>query len=235
MDMGCSLDWPLVLQATKIVLDPIAQSSWPISILAGLWIFRGGLKGLISRVHTVRGAGVEVIVNAVENQQAKALTTEERAQATIGNIGDGYPGNDEILDRMDEHFRSMLDQNVGDDIQKKLAWAIRLRSASEANRIHETNYRLMFGSQLKVLRDLNVQIRARLRSFEPLFLSAKSDPITSPFHADRSFEQWMQFLIDIGYVQYVITSVPEEIELTPFGRNFLVWMASWRASEFRPG
>ena len=78
-----------------------------------------------------------------------------------------------------------------------------MRSVVEANRLHEAHYRVIFGSQLRALRQLNFLGRAPASQFEPFFQEIRDDPDTAPIYEGYTFEQWWQFLLNAGYVRSV--------------------------------
>lgn len=228
-----SVDWIITLQALKTILDPIAVASWPIGIVTIFWLFRSDLRRLIPRIRTIKTAGVEADLH-IENQSAASSTGQQRQELTVG-FGTELPPPNLVYDELDKSAREILNREIHGDSEKKLAWAIRMRSISEANRIHEANYRFMFGSQLRALRHLNSIMRAQSIQFEPFFQEVATSPETKHLHEGRTFEQWGQFLINTGYVREVPDTKPAEVEITPFGQQFLLWLVEARASEFRPG
>ena len=231
--MGCSVDWALTLQAIKTILDPIAAASWPIGVVTVFWLFRSDLRNILPRIRTIKGAGVEANLH-IETQSATSPTNQVQGEFRAG-FGTEFPPPNPVYDELDKISRDILNGEIHGDVEKKLAWAIRMRSISEANRIHETNYRLIFGSQLKALRRLNVISRAHASQFEPVFQEAAENLETAPFHEGRTFQEWGQFLLNAGYVREVPSSNPTEVEITPFGQQFLTWMIEARASDYRPG
>ena len=231
--MGCSVDWALTLQAIKTILDPIAAASWPIGVVTIFWLFRSDLRNILPRIRTIKGAGVEANLH-IETQIATSPENQVSSELSAG-FGTEYPPPNAVYNDLDQISRKLLDQEIQGDIEKKFAWAIRMRSISEANRIHEMNYRLIFGSQLKALRALNTRGRTDVSQFEPIFQEAATNPDTAPFHEGRTFEEWGQFLLNTGYVSQVPDTDPMEVEISNFGQQFLVWIVEARASEFRPG
>jgi hypothetical protein len=231
--MGCSIDWALTLQAIKTILDPIAAASWPIGVVTIFWLFRSDLRNILPRIRTIKGAGVEADLH-IETQIATSPANQVSSELSAG-FGTEYPPPNLVYDELDKISRDILNREIQGDTEKKFAWAIRMRSISEASRIHEMNYRLIFGSQLKALRRLNVLDRAQVSQFEPIFQEAATNPDTAPFHEGRTFEEWGQFLLNTGYVRQVPNTAPLEVEISSFGQQFLVWIVEARASEFRPG
>lgn len=232
-------DFPLWLQTTDVVLDAVAASSWPIAVAAVLLVFRKPLTGLLSRMRKLNSFGSEaefIPLEAAASQKAGGAT--DSTALAVPTTGQGIlelPPPDLVLDVIDRVTRDILDKHVPGDAERKLAWAIRMRSISEATRIHETNYRLIFGSQIAALKGLNVLGQAQAQEFEPFFRNAASNPDWEQMHRGRTFDDWGQFLIDAGYVELVPDTDPLQVRITAFGRQFLTWMTNAQVSEFKPG
>lgn len=189
---------------------------------------------MIGRVRQVTGFGgtAEFATPEIGSQQSADAT-----KASLPALTDtsNLPPSDVVYDALDAQLKANLDQHIQGNADVKLAWAIRSRSVSEANRMHETNYRLLFGSQIAALKSLNVSGPAPVSDFEKFYAALASNPVNEPIHKDRTFEQWADFVANIGYVAAVEGSDPPQAQITPFGRQFLQWMIVNGVSEFKPG
>ena len=231
--MSCNVDWHLTFEGLKTFLDPVAKSSWPITFAWALWYFRKDVGLLLGRVRSIKGGGLEAELQA-DGQQTATDTTDDGVALPAG-FGTEMPPPHPVFTPLDDLAKDILKNQVGGDAEKKLAWAVRMRSISESNRIHEANYRVMFGSQLKALKNLNTLGKAPVSNFLPFFDDAKSNPDTAPIYHGRTFGQWGKFLVDTGYVKIIEDTENPEAEITAFGQQFLMWMTAARVSEFRPG
>lgn len=229
------LDWPLVFQGVKTVLDPISEASWPIAIGLIVWAFRNPITAMIGRVRQVTGFGgsAEFAMPDAVSQQSGGTAKS----ATLPAITDtsNLPPSDFVYDILDAEIKATLDQHIKGEIEVKLAWAIRSRSVSEANRMHETNYRLLFGSQIQALKALNVSGQTSISDLEKFYAAIAANPLNELFHKDRTFEQWRNFLLNIGYAKTVEDSNNLLVQITPFGQQFLQWMVIVGVSEFKSG
>ncbi len=140
-----------------------------------------------------------------------------------------------MYDVLDGQLATNLNQHIQGNADVKLAWAIRSRSVSEANRMHEANYRLLFGSQINALKTLNVVGQGPISEFKTYFENMKTNPTYEAYHKARTFEQWGEFLINTEYVAHVEGSDPPLVRITPFGRQFLQWMVVASVPEVKPG
>ena len=229
------IDWPLVFQGMKTILDPIAAASWPIVIGAVAWTFRIPITAMIARVRQVSGFGgtADFVPQEIGQQQFSAVNKASSLPALTDT--NNLPPSDPVYDILDAQLFTTLNQHIQGKSEVKLAWAVRSRSVSEANRMHEANYRLLFGSQILALKGLNVAGQSPISDFEKFYANVASNPANEPIHKDRTFEQWAEFVANVGYVAAVEGSDPPQAEITPFGRQFLQWMVVSAVSEFKAG
>lgn len=219
------VDWLIVFEGARTVLNPLANASWPIAVGVIAWTFRKPIKSMIDRVRQLSGFGGTANFtagDAVTHQQS----AEGSATGSFPTLADtsNLPPSESVFDFLDGQLAALLNQHVQGGDNVKLAWAIRQRSISEATRIHETNYRLIFGSQIYALRTLNGVGTGAVDDFEKFFYTVQANPTWEAMHKGRTFEQWGQFLVDAAYVLLVDGSDPPMVQITPFGRQFLQWM-----------
>ena len=144
-----AVDWVLLFHGVKTILDPLASASWPIAVGITAWAFRKPIEAMIGRVRQLSGFG-----GSADFTSGEALTHQQTAEgspkASLPALTDtgNLPPSDPVFDILDGQFAAVLEQHIQGGDDKKLAWAIRQRSISEATRVHETNYRLIFGSQI---------------------------------------------------------------------------------------
>ena len=231
-----SVDWQLTFQGFKTLLDPLAAASWPIAIGIIAWIFKAPVEAMIGRVRHVSGFGgiAEFAPREASAQQQSVGASAAKSLPTLADTNN-LPPSDPIFDVLDAQLAANLAQHIGGDERVKLAWAIRQRSVSEANRLHETNYRLIFGSQVTALKALNVIGQGSISDFEAFYDSVAKDPAWEAIHRGRTFEKWGEFLINTGYTAIVDGSDPPSVHITPFGRQFLQWLVLSAVPEIKPG
>ena len=228
----CWLDWPLVIQGTKVVLDFLGQISWPVAVVLIIYFFRTKVADLLSRIDNVDAFGVKAKINLPSSisQQGVAVSTEDG----IGNNQTQPPQPDPLYTQFDNVVRAEIEKHITGDAETKLAWAIRLRSMSEVNRAHETAYRLIFGSQIKALRVLNTLTSAPIDYFKPLFETYASSADWKEVHKDRTYEDWGKFLVDMGFVAIDENQTPPTVHITVLGQSFLNWLNLARVPDERP-
>ena len=231
-----NVDFPLVFQGIKTVTDPIASSSWPIAVCIVAWIFRAPIKALIGRIRELHGFGGAANFSP-ENALAHQQSADGPANNSLPTLKDTAqsPPVDPVFDDLDNQLAVMLEEHIKGGDKIKLAWAIRQRSISEASRIHETHYRLIFGSQIDALRKLNETGTAPLNIYERYYAEVAANPAWGDLHKGRTFEQWGEFLVNAAYVILIEGSEPSTVQITPFGKQFLHWMLLAGATDNKPG
>lgn len=228
---------PIWLQTTDVVLDTLAAVSWPVAIGFALYGFRKPITDLLTRMRKFNSFGSEAEFHPVETSPTQRAEGKDNANLPISyheNLP-ALPPPDPVFDTLDEFAKTTLETHFPDSQSQQLAWAIRMRSISEANRIHESNYRLIYGSQIAALKALNLSGTAKADDFRPFFQRASDNPEWQPIYEGKTFADWGQFLVDAGYVALIENSDPELVRITPFGQQFLVWMTTARAGENKLG
>ena len=141
------------------------------------------------------------------------------------------PDPSPLYDPLDAHLRAQLENAIGESAELKLAWAIRLRSQTLVERMHETNYRVIFTSQIWALKQLNQIGQTTLSQARKVYNeAAEKDP---DFYRLVTWESWSAFLQNTGYVQVGEGDEPI-VTMTPLGNDFIVWMAARRVLEVKP-
>jgi hypothetical protein len=215
--------------------------SWPVAILVGLVLFRGPISNLIERATRLNigpaGAGLEAAAVRAE-QQAEASRPPETPvlPPQAGGAVLQQPEPSPLYDAFDTPLRDRLDQVFGDKTDLKLTWAIRQHSITLIERVHETNYRVMYTAQIWALKQLNtVGGQARLKDGLRLYEeAARQNP---SFYGNITWESWSGFLLATGYVETVGQIAGEGsdplVRLTPLGKNFLLWVTGRGVPEIK--
>lgn len=233
---GCYLNWPLVFQGFKTFLDPIASASFPIALAIIVWMFRQQLSELIGRIRKLDGFGLATSFEAQvsASNQPDAPTADFDFMGPRDSVFGSKPFPHDVYDAFDNMALETLEQQIAGDAERKLKFAIRMRSISEVARLHEAHYRSMYGSQLRALKELHILNQAPSEHFRQYYQGAAAIPEWKPIYENRSYEEWGQFLINIGYVEVVENSQPQLVRITHLGSHFFLWMAESRVPEFRP-
>ena len=237
-----NIDWKLVFEGIRAVFEPLATASWPIAFGIIAWIYKDNIGNLLSRIRTVRGLGAEADIQPLDGRSQQGQNPEEisnplsKSNQIIINPAGGtlsrMPPPHELYDLIGQKTLGDLQEIFSDDQESKLNWAVRLYARAEIERLHEFHYRVIFGSQLQALKELNQLRRARADKFEHYYNAAKETEAGKVVLENTDFEKWGQFLIDIGYVVWAADN-DEEVLITAFGIDFITWIAGRGISEYR--
>jgi hypothetical protein len=217
-------------------------ASWPTAVtllgVAFLVTQQRALSGLLDRATKVSAgpAAIEAAARAEQQQveaskpaESQALPPPQLPQAPVRQPSPPEPNS--AWDSFDSRLRAQLEQAIGDNAEVKLAWAIRLRSQALVERMHETNYRVIFTSQISALKQLNLIGQATLSQARRVYEeAARQNP---DFYSRVTWESWSGFLVNTGYVDIGGGDDPT-VTLTPLGNDFIVWMAARRVLEVKP-
>lgn len=219
---------------------------WPVTALLAytgtVWTFRTSVKGFLDKAESVEGPGGVKIASAPRQQiatdpEAVALPSpaaDVRATSTTPAPTINLPPVAPLIQQVEDGLRHDLVRQSPDDQPSQLATALRALAHARLLLAHEANYRVIFGTQIMLLKSLNdgsVASIDQARFWYDLFHQRLPDvPIT--------FESWLQFLTNCGYVRvgstnHIGTSVT--LTLDPFGRDFLLWITHNGISESKPG
>ena len=227
------VDWEVTFHGVRAFLEPLASASWPIAFATSVYWFRKPLAQLIGRVRKFSVAGSETdfhpLVGDQQSRQPDAGLPVPAAESAM--LSDLPPPAPEI-EGIEQETRKALDDLVPGSLERKFEWLLRMRALSESFRRHETNYRVIFGSQILALRYLNTVMSAPLDVLEQHFKEFASNPEWATVYKDRTFQDWLKFLLATGYVVEIQGEEPAA-QITPFGRGFLQWLVTAGVSDAR--
>lgn len=214
--------------------------SWPVAAVILAWIFKTPLKSLIDRIDLFKGpAGIEV--STPLDSATKQLKTE-KASPTDGQLtvpGDqsqpnlplpediaakrrlveSYGGDEKpVLLQIAQIESSLKDLQYSFDSENTVHLLIRQLAVVQLLHHAECVYRLIFGSQIALMRKLNESGPQPESVVRPFYERARTE---SPvFYGDYTFENWIAFLIG----QQVVVLQNSNYGLTWFGQEFLGWL-----------
>lgn len=194
---------------------------WPsIALILGLaflGLFRPQIAGFIDRTKTFKVPGIHAEGETLPQVQRQGAEIEGRLIG--GHEQLGTPPNDEFLQAIDRHNHDLIVKSVP-NAGHHLQWAIRLASYLSVQRDHEITYRLIFGSQLRALRQISQSGASlgldSLREFYNEAATAEPE-----IYQDFDFASWWGFLAE----RNLVTQKGMSLEITPAGRSFLAYLA----------
>lgn len=220
------------MQLAQLVLDKLI--SWPVVVFIGILVFRKPLAALLGRESVQVGlskegltlaASAAVKIQAGSEPVAKGLSdpeTEKRLEA-VRNIN-VVP----IALEQAGLIRTDLEK-LGVNQEEQVEILVKHLAVTQLWLRAEITYRIIFGSQialLKALNTLNSGTRAQLSQF---YENAKAQ--FPQLYANYSFEQYLHYLLS----QSLITAQdPDRFAITVAGKEFLKWMTEMGLAENKP-
>lgn len=212
---------------------------WPVTVLVLVIFvcvyFQRNIRGFFDRAKSIKLPGgfhaegqepaqQQIALAEAPLPEAAPLPRPGDTSAPVEQLG-GTP-RDALYDPIEEDVRARIEQNVPDP-KFHLDWALRLMAIAVVQRDHEQTHRVIFGSQIRVLKSLaqhggiaprTVAVDAFDR-FRAALLEASDD---------YGFDRWFGFLLSRQLV-----AQPDEttITLTPRGYSFLSFMATAGVTE----
>lgn len=225
------MDAATILAFAKQGVALLGAVAWPIAALAIAGRFKEPISSLLARAQKVSAFGVEAHL-PLQNQSAGSATSNPEAglsspkQLTVSP----YPPAEPLLATFERNLEDHLD---GEDLtpEQKRAWLIRIAGTWWLAARHEVHYRLIYGSQIRFLKYLNLVQKIRYadaRNFFEIDAGPKEDPRIT-------FEAWLGFLMDADDVVVTGDSPDDKtVTIQPLGRAFLAWMVSVAVVELKP-
>jgi hypothetical protein len=199
--------------------------AWPaaVVVLGGLiaLIFRAPLVRLIDRTR-----GVKVGQNAIDasgDAPKAAIAQQKEATPPVPEMVPALhamPASNAVYGPFEEPIRKEIEQlNLPRELER--AWLYRFIAVARVERVHEINYRLIFGSQIQLMllaRSAAPPDETRARQ---LYDAAAAD---SPnIYSNFTFENWIGFPINAGLLS-LHPGTPAVLKTTPAGEDFLMYL-----------
>jgi hypothetical protein len=215
---------------------------WPIVALLAFVIFvfsfRHPISDAFARFRAISALGLRADLSGTMYEQANIQKSEEESAtvkppASPTSTPQNMPPQVALYDVRDKKTKETITSNIPNDKDQQLAWAIRLHTLASIELQHEANYRIMFGSQIALLKKIN---QFSFLSFPQARETHETLKESNPrLYSSMPFERWYNWLTTIGYMTLQRDDSGEMPEttmiLTDFGRDFLIWMATKGVSE----
>jgi hypothetical protein len=190
-----------------------------VLILIAILLFQAQLAGFLSRVTSIGREGLKA-APAVANQQNQADPNKE-AQDVLKAL------DSPMLLEQEQAIRTQLEKQGIQNAGEKVDLLVRYLAICQLVVTFEETYRLIFGSQIYILKRVNESKVLKRSVVEEHFRhTQKLFPAFTDWDADR----YMSFLLTFHLLQYQ----NEQYAITPFGIEFLTWMARVGAAENKP-
>lgn len=194
---------------------------WPIILAVSLFIcFRKNLAGLIDRITIIKGPGGTELRT---DEQKKAQEIEGKNNLKSENFQKISPEAKKQVESVKKDFKSKLEREKKNK-EGEINYLLEQLSLKTTEIEFERIYRVIFGSQISLMRDLLSQSpRGRNGEFLAFyFLSAKK--VWAPAFDNWSTDQYLAFLMNSDLIFY---NAQQQIwQITDKGISFLQYIGN---------
>ncbi|MCJ2025575.1 hypothetical protein [Methylobacterium sp. J-067] len=133
-------------------------------------------------------------------------------------------------------LRRRIEQAVPGPLDVQIAWALRVAVAAQVEANHEQTCRLIFGSQIHALKQLNTLGSLTIRQAREIYENTAIRKFPGTFQ-DEEFPAWGEYLINRGIVTIEPGDPIEDTKafLTPLGKDFLLFIVGRGLTEYKWG
>jgi|SRR5579872_4928964 len=210
------------------ILVTMTYIVWPTAVVViavvFMLVFKKPLERLVDRTKKIGTTGLDASVTpSAASQETRIQRAPSAAEELLARF------ENDLLREQECAIRRELDSRKVDDASERERVLIRHLAASYIYSRFDRTYRLIFGSQITTLQDLNT---AGISNREIVRGNYHIAAMIAPeFYANYTFEQWLHFLISQGLVQ----ADGENLSITLAGREFLKFLIQEGLSFNRPG
>lgn len=215
-----------------------------IAFLLAALVFRGPLSRAIDRWkganfgkdRSIDLSGVAAQVEAQKN--APGSEAEKLPVPTPGSDASlpAIPPPSPVYAPMEAELRRRIEEAVPGGIDGQMAWALRVAVAAQVERDHEQTYRLIFGSQIAALKELNTRGPLSIRQAREIYMLTAVKNHPDIFKLD-AFEAWGEYLLSRSLVIVEQQPVNDDTKaiLTHLGRDFLHFLVGRGLLDYKWG
>jgi hypothetical protein len=215
------------IELIKAVAELVTPLAWPIAVVIVCLKFKAVLldaaPSLFRRKVEFEGFGVKAKIEAAEQQQA---TAENPATEKLLRTPALDPSPRPAVNIVEKALRDEL-KDI--ETEKREPHLVRSLALTRLERGHEFTYNRIFGSQIAWLKRLNEVGRATVDDARGFFR-----PYAEQFpqiYTNYGFDGWLNFL----KASALIAQHDNVLEISEFGRDFLMYLTERRLSEIKPG
>jgi len=218
----------MTIQNLLLFLEKVL--SWPVAIVVLVLLFRKPLLGLLNRLSTLKVGKELFSIDAPPIIQSdKPIETSLENKASL--IEKAKYGEYPIVQRREELIRQDLQKlQLDSQPQEAVNVLVRHLALSQLLLFAEQIYRNIFGSQIALLKHLNVVGTLRKDQIENLFYNVAKLNFPSLYDT-YSFEQYLHYLKAFNLIS---TTDNQTFVITDEGKLFLEWMVHVGAIEIKP-
>lgn len=141
-----------------------------------------------------------------------------------------------VYSPIEADLRRRIEEAVPGPFDVQIAWALRIAVAAQVESGHEQTYRLIFGSQIAALKQLNTIGPLTIRQAREVYslTAVRNYPET---FKDDDFAAWGGYLINRGLVALEHQEPTDDTKafLTPLGKDFLHFIVGRGLPDYKWG
>lgn len=146
------------------------------------------------------------------------------------------PPPNPVFSPLEADLRRRIEEAVPGGVDVQMAWALRIAVAAQVERDHEQTYRLIFGSQIAALKQLNTLGPLTIRQAREVYslTAVRNYPET---FKDDDFAAWGGYLINRGLVvlEHEEPTDDSKVALTHLGKDFLHFLVGRGLPDYKWG
>jgi len=202
------IDWTLIIL-------------WLVIAIAFMLIFRKSINQCINRIKSIGGKqGVDM--EPQQSEKSPNVNSDEEAERLLNAF------NSEMLIEQEEIIKNELkEKNINAEQANKVL--IRHLAATQIAFTFENIHKQIWGSQIRVLEELNTQSNGLSRTRIKIYYD-KTVEATPFIGTIYSFEQWINFIKNWA----LILEENNAVKITIRGREFLLYMTRYGLSKDLP-
>jgi hypothetical protein len=227
-----------VIASIDRFIELLKVLAWPAVVVWLIWYLRDEVKRAAERIIELGLTGAKFAPPPPPEQTALSppspppppslptpkdstlpgeLAASDRTQQFIAEIKSRI-SEDQLIDYVQE-LRKQLPSRTTSDPKQQVEALLHFAASLAVQLGHEQVYRLIFGSQIAALVQMNPDGGASRKVIEDIYERAKSD--FPEAYRSFTFGQWIGFLLQAGLCK----SAPNgNFVLTPYGRGFLKYI-----------
>ncbi|GJD65790.1 hypothetical protein [Methylobacterium frigidaeris] len=226
-------------------MDPHAQLA--LVIVAGLLAFAGLFRPEVRkklgdlRALTFPGGsadltGGEAAAQIEAQKQAPEAEKLPVPAPELGAVLPDLPPPSGVYGPIEADLRRRIEMIAPGSLDAQMAWAVRVAVAAQVERDHEATYRLIFGSQIAALKELNVRGILTIAQAKEVYNLTAVRNYPDVFKPE-TFEAWGDYLLTRGLVAVERQPVDDDTKaiLTPLGKDFLMFVTGRGLTEHKWG
>jgi hypothetical protein len=231
--MNAAAQVSAVWGAVALVLGLTALVLFRNQIGAAIDRWRGATFGK-DRSVDLSGSSPQAQVEAQKEPHKESPDLLPAPQPQPGGLP-ALPPPNALYEPIEEDLRRRVETAFPGSQDTQIAWALRVAAQATVERNHEQTYRVIFGSQILVLKEINVRSFITAAQAQEIYgMAAAAFP---DLYATFPFKNWGGFLIDQGLVVIPDDPVTDEsrVHLTPAGKDFLFFLTGRGLPENKGG